>query len=53
MNEPVSVIPDRESVIERLRPLLGERLSTSGSVLEQHGRGESWHPPLATLSPST
>ena len=34
-------------MIERLRPLLGERLSTSRSVLEQHGRGESWHPPLA------
>ena len=47
MNEPVSVIPGRESVIERLRPLLGERLSTSRSVLEQHGRGESWHPVLA------
>ena len=31
-------------VIDALRNLLGDRLSTSQSVLEQHGRGESWHP---------
>ena len=31
-------------LIDALRDLLGDRLSTSQSVLEQHGRGESWHP---------
>ena len=34
----------REALISELRELLGDRLSTSPSVLEQHGRGESWHP---------
>ncbi|MFT5502331.1 MAG: D-lactate dehydrogenase (cytochrome) [Gammaproteobacteria bacterium] len=32
------------SVIEDIRTLIGDRISTSQSVLEQHGRGESWHP---------
>jgi D-lactate dehydrogenase (cytochrome) len=44
MNRPASRIPEVESVIERLRSLLGKRVTTSKSVLEQHGRGESWHP---------
>ena len=44
MNQPASEISAREPLIEQLRGLLGERLSTSPSVLEQHGRGESWHP---------
>ena len=44
MNQPASEISGREAVIERLRAMLGDRLSTSPSVLEQHGRGESWHP---------
>jgi len=35
---------DREPLIEQLRDLLGDRVSTSHSVLEQHGHGESWHP---------
>jgi len=35
---------DRELLIDRLRTLLGDRLSTNDSVLQQHGRGESWHP---------
>ncbi|MFA9421023.1 MAG: FAD-binding oxidoreductase [Gammaproteobacteria bacterium] len=35
---------DRELLIDKLRTLLGDRLSTNDSVLQQHGRGESWHP---------
>ena len=44
MNHPAAKLSEREPLIERLRAILGERVSTSGSVLEQHGRGESWHP---------
>ncbi|MDX1514094.1 MAG: FAD-linked oxidase C-terminal domain-containing protein [Gammaproteobacteria bacterium] len=33
--------------IDALRDLLGERLSTSRAVREQHGRDESYHPPAA------
>lgn len=48
----VSVTPDKklerdaslDALLEQLRSILGERVSTSPSVLEQHGRGESWHP---------
>jgi D-lactate dehydrogenase (cytochrome) len=47
MTDPASKISDRESLIEALRSMLGKRASTSQSVLEQHGRGESWHPPQA------
>ena len=35
---------DIKSTIDLLRELLGERVSTVNSVLQQHGRGESWHP---------
>jgi D-lactate dehydrogenase (cytochrome) len=35
---------DTENTIVELRALLGERISTVDSVLQQHGRGESWHP---------
>jgi D-lactate dehydrogenase (cytochrome) len=35
---------DKELLIGNMRALLGERLSTVDSVLQQHGRGESWHP---------
>ncbi len=45
MNQPVPNRPHHGAPIERLRELLGERVSTSASVREQHGRGESWHPP--------
>ena len=31
-------------VIEELRALLGERLSTADAVRDAHGRDESWHP---------
>ncbi len=33
-----------ETAIEALRELLGERLSTSGAVLQQHGENEAYHP---------
>ncbi len=45
MNQPASEMSGREALIGQLRDLLGERVSTSASVREQHGRGESWHPP--------
>ena len=32
------------SVIEELRSRYGARVSTSESVLDQHGRDESYHP---------
>ncbi len=44
MNQPATVMHDRSALIEQLRSMLGKRVSTSASVLEQHGRGESWHP---------
>ena len=47
MSQSTSPVSSREPVIERLRSMLGDRLSTSSSVLEQHGRGESWHPVMA------
>jgi len=34
------------SVLQRLRPLLGDRLSTSAAIREQHGRDESYHDPM-------
>ncbi len=34
----------KDPVIEQLRALLGERLSTSTAVREQHGHDESYHP---------
>ena len=33
-----------ESLILQLKDLFGDQVSTSGSVREQHGHGESWHP---------
>ena len=47
MNESAVKTCDREPLIEQLRALLEERVSTSHSVLEQHGHGESWHPTQA------
>src|SRR5210317_735032 len=44
MNRPANLVSQRKNVIEQLRGLLGERASTSESLREQHGRGESWHP---------
>jgi hypothetical protein len=41
MNHPATSLSDRGVLIEQLRSIFGERLSTSQSVLEQHGRGES------------
>jgi D-lactate dehydrogenase (cytochrome) len=34
----------QDPVVEELRALLGERLSTSAAVREQHGHDESYHP---------
>ncbi|MFT5739162.1 MAG: D-lactate dehydrogenase (cytochrome) [Planctomycetota bacterium] len=44
MNQAATPMTDRQAVINQLRDLLGKRLSTSPSVLDQHGKGESWHP---------
>jgi D-lactate dehydrogenase (cytochrome) len=44
MNQAAANLPNREVLIERLRSIFGDRLTTSKSVLEQHGHGESWHP---------
>lgn len=44
MNRPAAEISGRGALIEQLRDLLGERISTNASVREQHGHGESWHP---------
>jgi D-lactate dehydrogenase (cytochrome) len=35
----------KDTVIEELKALLGERLSTSQAVREQHGKDESYHAP--------
>jgi D-lactate dehydrogenase (cytochrome) len=42
---PVSA--DRQVVIEQLRAILSDRLSTSEAVRAHHSRGESWHAPAA------
>ncbi|WP_321838503.1 FAD-binding oxidoreductase, partial [Pseudomonas kulmbachensis] len=34
------------ALLDALRELLGERVSTSRTECEQHGRGESYHPTL-------
>ena len=39
--------PPGDPVIEELRALLGERLSTSAAVRERHGKDESYHPGIA------
>ncbi len=38
---------DMSAAIDELRAQFGDRLSTSESVREQHGRDESYHPPIA------
>jgi len=38
-------VATRADLIEELRTLLGDRLSTSESVREHHSHGESWHAP--------
>jgi len=47
MSNPTSRHSEPELLIEQLRAMLEDRVSTSPSVLEQHGRGESWHPSQA------
>jgi D-lactate dehydrogenase (cytochrome) len=44
MNHPAAHLSNLEPLIEQLHSILGERVSTNSSVLEQHGHGESWHP---------
>jgi D-lactate dehydrogenase (cytochrome) len=36
-----------DAVVDVLRPLLGDRVSTATAVREEHGRDEGWHPPAA------
>jgi len=36
-----------EAVVDALRPLVGDRVSTAESVRAHHGRDEGWHPPAA------
>jgi D-lactate dehydrogenase (cytochrome) len=36
-----------DALLEALRDLLGDRVTTSPAVLEQHGRDESYHPSIA------
>ena len=47
MNNPMPLQSDIENTIDSLRGLLGDRVSTVSSTLQQHGRGESWHPTQA------
>jgi D-lactate dehydrogenase (cytochrome) len=48
MNTPATVgsvtLAAREAVIESLQQLLGDRLSTAGSIREGHGKDASYHP---------
>lgn len=49
-------VPLNESLLAELGTLLGERLTTRASVLEEHGRDESYHPvvpPDAVVFPET
>jgi D-lactate dehydrogenase (cytochrome) len=44
------------TVLDELRDCLGDRISTSPAVREEHGRDEGWHPPAApdaVVFPST
>ena len=41
---PKTLHTDIENTIDKLRAQLGDRISTVETVLQQHGRGESWHP---------
>ena len=44
---PKTLHSDIDKTIAQLRELLVDRISTVDSVLQQHGRGESWHPTQA------
>ncbi len=44
MNTTVKPSEAIQSVVDQLRALLGDRVSTVESLREQHGKGESWHP---------
>ena len=50
------IAPRAMKILAQLRALLGDRLSVNAGVLDQHGRGESWHPtapPHAVVFPTT
>jgi len=52
----IDSLGDWRLVVEQLRPLLGDRISTSQSVRDHHSHGESWHepsPPDAVAFPQT
>ena len=40
-----TLAPERAQAIDVLRQRFGDRLATSHSIREQHGKGESYHPP--------
>ena len=40
-------VPFNPALLASLRQLLGDRLSTSAAVCEQHGKDESYHTPHA------
>jgi D-lactate dehydrogenase (cytochrome) len=45
MPEPAAIRePPDQSLLAALRGLLGDRLSTSATICEQHGKDESYHP---------
>src|SRR5437764_426427 len=48
MSAPVlERVPLAPALLAALRQLLGDRLSTSAAICEQHGRDESYHAPHA------
>lgn len=51
-----AIMPATAALLDELRTLLGERLSTSDAVRGHHSHGESWHaaaPPEAVVFPDT
>ena len=46
VSNPAFLSSSMPTLLDALRELLGERLSTSRAECEQHGRGESYHPTL-------
>ena len=39
--------PASGQAIEQLKALMGDRCTTGSAIREQHGKDESWHPPVA------
>lgn len=42
--QPLARVTSSAALLDELKALLGDRLSTGRAVLDQHGRDESWHP---------